>query len=218
MAQVEFTEVESDSLINNLIQQNDENNIINKEELGQKEDSSVTESQHVYIVFTDGVSIDQGIEIIENKICQGQRLQVTRRDENGNAIVAIVSSADTKSIENLDEVSLVKIDRGAEKTEGPSADKVQSASKETQTVETQKKESKATSENTTKDETKTNKNTTIDKEQETTENITGTNSEVTTEIRDNIDTKTKPGYTPIAIAVFLGVVILFGIILSKTKR
>ena len=214
MSKVEFTEVESDSLISNIIQQQDGDTSLTKEELNRNTDQSEGSSQHVYIVFTDGVTIDQGIEAIESKACQGQSIQVTRRDEEGNAIVAIVSSKDTKAIEQLDEVSKVKVDKGAETTDDTSVASNQASQESNQ----QNFEKKTSSEQEKGEETQLDSESEEDLNSDITENITGTNSEVTAEIRDNIDTNTKPGYWPIAIIIILGVVILVGIIIRKSKR
>ena len=214
MSKVEFTEVESESLISNIIQKQDEDTSLKEEELSRKADQSEESSQHVYIVFADGVTIDQGIEAVESKVCKGQSLQVTRRDEKGNAIVAIVASEETKAIEQLEEVSKVKIDKGAELTDSTEITSQQSAQETT----AQADEKKTSSNQEKGEETELDSESEAELNSDITEDITGTNSEVTAEIRDNIDTNTKPGYLPIAIIVILGVVILLGIVFRKSKR
>ncbi|SDH29843.1 hypothetical protein SAMN05421493_101180 [Pseudobutyrivibrio sp. 49] len=207
MAKVDFTEVNSDSLISNKIVAQDSDTTLNKEELGITDDTDTDSIVHVYIVFTDGVSIDQGIGIIEETICNDTSLQVSRRDEGSNAIVAVVSGSEAKSIEKLDEVSFIKIDTGAQKT-------------------TESNNTNNTTNNTTIEETETTSaelSEVIEEENELekTEEIeeaeeTLSSSEVQ---ENNLDTNVKTvSPVPIFVAVILGVAILIGIILHKANR
>jgi hypothetical protein len=116
MAKLDITEVESDSLLNNLMQQQEEGKIIDRDELGLSDGNNEETDLHVYIAFTDKITIKQGVETIETQVCKGNSLQVTREDKTGNAVVAIVSSKDVEAIEKLDEVSFVKIDSGVDTT------------------------------------------------------------------------------------------------------
>ena len=64
---------------------------------------------HVYIVFDADTSIDAGVAAIEEKVLEGNSLEVTRKDATGNAVVAIVTEKQRKAIAELDEVKSVKI-------------------------------------------------------------------------------------------------------------
>lgn len=213
MSKVEFTEVTSDSLVGNRIGAQENDTSISKEDLGLVDKVDEESTVHVYIAFTDGVSIDQGIGIIEEKVCKGQSLQITRRDENSNAVVAIVSGADATSIEKLDEVSFIKIDKGAEKTSTATDTTSESARQDTKQSLEQVTES---------EEDNTEKNTEDEAVIEETEsdNSDDTTLETISEVHDNnIDTNVKTvGITPIVIALILGLAIVIGIILHKANR
>lgn len=71
---------------------------------------------HVYIVFEDGVSIEDGIKAIENTVLDGEELEVVRKDTTGNAVVAIVTSAQNNEIEQMQEVKTVKINEAVDTT------------------------------------------------------------------------------------------------------
>lgn len=69
--------------------------------------------EHVYIVFDASVSIDDGVLAIEQKVLNGENLDVVRYDESANAVVAVVTSAARKEIQKLSEVSYVKVNEAA---------------------------------------------------------------------------------------------------------
>jgi hypothetical protein len=71
---------------------------------------------HVYIVFEEGVSIEDGIKAIENTVLDGEELEVVRKDTTGNAVVAIVTSAQNNEIEQMQEVKTVKINEAVDTT------------------------------------------------------------------------------------------------------
>ncbi len=89
---------------------------IDREELGisggNNDETVITE--HVYIVFADEITIESGIEAIQEKVLKGGTLDVSRKDVTGNAIVAIVGSNVRKQIENIPEVKAVKVNEPAE--------------------------------------------------------------------------------------------------------
>ena len=206
MAKVEFTEVKSDSFIGNQIGAQEADTTISNEDLGLSDDAGDESAGHVYIAFTDGVSIDQGISIIENTIINGHSLQITRRDDNHNGVVAIVTGSEAKSIEKLAEVSFIKIDKGAEKTTDSTGQTTES------TQQTQITESETNDEVEETEETKTEETKTEETEIEETETI----SEVQ---ENNVDTNVKTvSPTPIVVALILGLAILIGIILHKANR
>lgn len=65
--------------------------------------------EHVYIVFSNEISIEQGIETIENEVLSGDVLRVARFDVRGHAAVAIVSSSQIHDIEDLPIVKKVRV-------------------------------------------------------------------------------------------------------------
>ena len=201
MQKVEFTEVETESLINNLIQQTEGNETVNREELGITEGYSEDSVLHVYIVFKDQVTIQQGIDLIQTQVCK-DGLQVSREDKGGNAIVAIVSGKELKEIEKLDEVSSIKIDTGAETQE--STTEQDSIDSTVETEETVKEEKEGTKEETT--------------EQTAEETKDQTTETVSTVSDDILDTENKTGYVPIVTAVLLGVAILLGILFVRKNK
>ena len=85
----------------------DENRLNLKKSVGDS--TSETVREHVYIVFSGDISIENGIETIENKILSGDLLEVSRFDVRGHAAVAIVSTSIRKKIEDLPIVEKVKV-------------------------------------------------------------------------------------------------------------
>ena len=71
--------------------------------------TSDTVSQHIYIIFSEDISIEEGIESIEREVLSGDVLRVSRFDVRGHAAVAIVSLSQTRQIERLPEVRRVKV-------------------------------------------------------------------------------------------------------------
>ena len=76
----------------------------------QSDDNSDSEtvSLHIYIVFSEEISIEDGIKTIESTVLSGDALEVSRSDEAGHAIVAIVSPSRKKQIEDLSIVKKIR--------------------------------------------------------------------------------------------------------------
>lgn len=77
--------------------------------------TSAAAAEHVYIVFSEETSIDNGIKLIEQQVLGGKKLDVSRIDEKGHAVVAVVSSFDRRQIRSLPEVDRVKVQQPAVK-------------------------------------------------------------------------------------------------------
>lgn len=75
-------------------------------------------SEHVYIVFAQDISIDEGVSLIQQSVLRGRTLEVTRRDVTGNAVVAIVTSGERAEIKELDVVIRIKVEVPAIKLSG----------------------------------------------------------------------------------------------------
>ena len=73
-----------------------------------------------YIVFSKNTTIEDGVKAIETEVFGGAKLDVTRFDCRGNAVVASVSGSFIKEIRNLPQVSRVKIEQPARPTGGAS--------------------------------------------------------------------------------------------------
>ena len=99
---------------------------------------------HVYIVFDADTSIDAGVAAIEEKVLEGNSLEVTRKDATGNAVVAIVTEKQRKAIAELDEVKSVKIneEEGTLSGEGATTDASEAATAEETNVSDTTGESK----------------------------------------------------------------------------
>lgn len=207
MAKLDITEVESDSLLNNLMQQQEEGKIIDRDELGLSDSNNEETDLHVYIAFTDQVTINQGIQTIESQVCNGNSLQVTREDKTGNAVVAIVSSKEAKAIEKLDEVSFVKIDSGVDTTATIDGEN-KSQNNNIQNIQQE-------NQNSSKEESQEQTETKLDN---SAEDATETTEETTVVSDNNYDTENKTGYGPIIITVILGVAILLGILFVKRNK
>ncbi|WP_408070510.1 hypothetical protein [Butyrivibrio sp. JL13D10] len=82
---------------------------------GVNNSESVTE--HVYVVFSENITIENGIKLIEDNVLSGEKLEVTRQDETGHAIVCVVNTAERRSIEQLTEVERVKVETTARPTD-----------------------------------------------------------------------------------------------------
>ncbi len=99
---------------------------------------------HVYIVFDADTSIDAGVAAIEEKVLEGNSLEVTRKDATGNAVVAIVTEKQRKAIAELEEVKSVKIneEEGTLSGEGAATDASEVATAEETNVSDTTGESK----------------------------------------------------------------------------
>ena len=202
MAELDITEVETDSLIKDLIQHPEDEKVVKRDEIElPKEDST---DLHVYIAFKDQVTIYQGMQVIESQVCGGKSLQVTREDKTGNAIVAIVSGEEAKAIEKLDEVSFIKIDAGANTTTAlDNSDDKQTTQEKTNQNTTNKDNSKKS---------------TLDKTDTKTDNKTETAQEITAVSDNHIDTGNKSIYGPILVTVVLLVALILGILFVKRNK
>lgn len=207
MAKLDITEVESDSLLNNLMQQQEEGKIIDRDELGLSDNNNEETDLHVYIVFTDKIIIKQGVETIETQVCNGNSLQVTREDKTGNAVVAIVSSKDVEAIEKLDEVSFVKIDTGVDTTATINGEN----KSQTNNIRNIQQENQDSSKEESQEQIDTGLNKTAEETAETTQ-------ETVVVSENNFDTENKTGYGPILATVVMGVAILLGILFVKRNK
>lgn len=106
-----------------------------------KEKVEESSREHAYIVFKKSTGIDEGIAAIESKVLNGEKLDVTRKDETGNAIVAIVSTTQRKQIEKLSEVEKVKVNEKAELT-GKVKEEKEKIQKKTEEVDQKLKKEK----------------------------------------------------------------------------
>ncbi len=70
-------------------------------------------TEHIYIIFSESISIKKGIKAIEDKVLSGKRLDIRRQDETGHGIVAVVSRGERIEIEKLSEVAGLKIEKAA---------------------------------------------------------------------------------------------------------
>ena len=75
-------------------------------------DSDVV-TEHIYVVFSDDISIENGIELIEDEVLSGEELDVRRQDESGHAIVCVVNSKQRAAISKKDYVLRVKVEGAA---------------------------------------------------------------------------------------------------------
>ena len=71
--------------------------------------TSVTAPEHIYIVFSEEISIEDGIRTIESEVLSGDALRVTRFDVTGHAAVAIVTPSQRKHIEDLPIINRIKV-------------------------------------------------------------------------------------------------------------
>lgn len=69
--------------------------------------------EHIYVVFSDGISIENGIKAIEDKALAGQKLDIRIKDEFENSISIVVSSEHINIIGQLPEVKSVKVEEAA---------------------------------------------------------------------------------------------------------
>ncbi len=87
------------------------------------EDSSDLVTEHIYVVFSENITIENGIKLIEDSVLSGEKLDVRRQDETGHAIVCVVNSAQRAAIEKLSEVTRVKVESAANPTKNGAAEK-----------------------------------------------------------------------------------------------
>ena len=103
----------------------------------ETESSGMQEEMHVYIVFQPEVSIEEGIESIEQNVLDGAALFVSRRDVSGNAIVAIVTDRQQEQISKLAEVLSAEEDQ---KVELHSTEVEETEVKQTEEIDTETEE------------------------------------------------------------------------------
>lgn len=72
---------------------------------------------HCYLVFSEDVSVEEGIEIVSQKVSNEQELTIERTDTGGNAIVVILTPKQYKEVSELPEVKSIKVIEEAELTE-----------------------------------------------------------------------------------------------------
>ena len=69
-----------------------------------------------YIVFSSETAIEDGVKTVESKVLGGEKLDVSRVDNRGNAVVARISGVYVREIKKLPEVTRVKIEMPARPT------------------------------------------------------------------------------------------------------
>lgn len=72
------------------------------------------EMVHVYLVFDEETSIEEGIRLVEQQVLSGSKLDVRREDTTGNAVVAVMTREQQQQAEKLPEVESAEIDEAAE--------------------------------------------------------------------------------------------------------
>lgn len=205
MSKTQFSEVDSTTFDTNSIVEGNirDNQVIDKSELGIEDKGSEPGDAHVYIAFQKEVSIDDGISTIQQQVLQGQTLDVKRRDDAGNAVVAVISNQDIKAIEALDCTSFVKIDKGANITQSQ-----EQAVEEKQNDSTQTTEAASNDDSEAADEALEDDESTTDVEQEQNQPDADQQETIDTHTetqQTNIDTNTKKNGSPL---IFMGVLII----------
>lgn len=69
-----------------------------------------------YIVFSADTAIEDGVKAVESEALGGEKLDVSRIDNRGNAVVARISGEFVEGIRQLSVVSRVKIEIPARPT------------------------------------------------------------------------------------------------------
>ena len=209
MSKVEYSEVDSLNLIENKSLSDDSSKTIDRGELGLQEETSEDSLVHAYIAFEEGVSIEDGIAAIQKQVLKNQTLSVTRKDESGNAIVAIVARGQLHDIANLEQVCWLREEKTAQTTTNDSEAQTQNQVNENQDSQTE--ESKESADNISTGESA----------QDTPREQLGETQQggTTTEIKeDSIDTTNNPGYQPIVLGVLLVLAVVLGILYIKRDR
>ena len=211
MGKVEFTEVDGTELNSNIM---GESKIVEK-----KQDDSLQGTVHLYIAFNKDVAIEDGVDAIENQIT-GANLEILRKDDTGNAVVALVDSSYVDSISGLAQVDYTKIDNGRSTTvkqeSGESGSVSDSAvegkdNPDTQTViSAWDKDSE--DENTSEEEADTE-----DSKEHTISQVNEINTETQEVNNSRIEANLDPSYTPVIVSVLLGLAILFTVLFLKKK-
>ncbi len=108
MGQAEFEEV--GGLLADALMEENKLELLGTESGG----TSDTGAEHVYIVFSEEISIENGIEIIKQQVLSGAEPDIRRIDDAGHAAVLVVTTSQRQQIETLDEVVKVKINEAAD--------------------------------------------------------------------------------------------------------
>ncbi|MBE5827379.1 MAG: hypothetical protein E7307_12155 [Butyrivibrio sp.] len=69
-----------------------------------------------YIVFSADTAIEDGVKAVESEVLGGEKLDISRIDNRGNAVVARISGEFVEGIRQLSVVSRVKIEIPARPT------------------------------------------------------------------------------------------------------
>lgn len=211
MGKVEFTEVDGTELNSNIM---GESKIVEK-----KQDDSLQGTVHLYIAFKKDVAIGDGVDVIENQIT-GANLEILRKDDTGNAVVALVDSSYVDSISGLAQVDYTKIDNGRSTTvkqeSGESGSVSDSAvegkdNPDTQTV-ISALDKYSEDENTSEEEADTE-----DSKEHTISQVNEINTETQEVNNSRIEANLDPSYTPVIVSVLLGLAILFTVLFLKKK-
>lgn len=211
MGKVEFTEVDGTELNSNIM---GESKIVEK-----KQDDSLQGTVHLYIAFKKDVAIEDGVDAIENQIT-GANLEILRKDDTGNAVVALVDSSYVDSISGLAQVDYTKIDNGRSTTvnqeSGESGSVSDSAvegkdNPDTQTV-ISALDKDSEDENTSEEEADTE-----DSKEHTISQVNEINTETQEVNNSRIEADLDPSYTPVIVSVLLGLAILFTVLFLKKK-
>lgn len=211
MGKVEFTEVDGTELNSNIM---GESKIVEK-----KQDDSLQGTVHLYIAFKKDVAIEDGVDAIENQIT-GANLEILRKDDTGNAVVALVDSSYVDSISGLAQVDYTKIDNGRSTTvnqeSGESGSVSDSAvegkdNPDTQTV-ISALDKDSEDENTSEEEADTE-----DSKEHTISQVNEINTETQEVNNSRIEANLDPSYTPVIVSVLLGLAILFTVLFLKKK-
>ena len=117
------------------VETKDENNKLNNTDTNEEVSENRDVTEHVYVTFNDGVSIEDGIVAIENTVLEGQSLEVTRKDTSGNAVVIVVTTSQRKQIEKLEIVKKVKVNEAANLTENVDSAKAQESAEMSESTE-----------------------------------------------------------------------------------
>ncbi|MDY5882265.1 MAG: hypothetical protein SPJ65_02925 [Roseburia sp.] len=106
--QIRFEEVES----GNSSAAESRNEVIETTEKISEQKSEI----HSYLVFSDSISIEDGIKLIRQEVSDGDDLKIEREDTGGNAIVVILKKEQYDQAAKLSEVKSITAMEEAELT------------------------------------------------------------------------------------------------------
>jgi hypothetical protein len=127
---VEFTEVETGN------GKEPENGIL----IPETENGASNETVHAYVVFEEGLSVEDGISLIEQQVLSGGELTVERKDTAGNAVEVILTEQQLGEIKELPGVTFTEIHKAAEPQESSVQEKDTPA--ETEEIKTEESDIK----------------------------------------------------------------------------